>query len=554
MRLPRRALDAYNAAVKQCGDGAERASLRALSVWLEANPDAEISEVREFCKTLLHTVGASYGQSAGDAAYALRSLVADRLDIELPDVDYAYEPDPEYVDKTARYQVEKLKAGDPDGFGKAISDAARYFAERGANDTMTNLGEHDAKKLGKRVLFARVPTGATTCPYCLMLASRGFVYSSELKALNANHRNCDCRIVEGFPGMTVEGYDPDAYYDMWKHPEKYAQQTGGEELPRIELRTIEGGQYPDEFTNTRGKRQSFEAFTEAVNSIEGADPKMREIFSRMEEIADSPNLPENFDVKYAAGRGSVNTWTDRRTGEIQKVTVSVPKMTKENIRGTVSTTCHEFGHFIDLMRGESGDRWLSSRFADFLTTDYLSLPPSERRAAAATRSEQVKPKDRILEVMRGAEVKYQAAVESVRQWHKAEYERITDEYDSIEDKTLEDRKQNLKQYKKLRREYDARMDAECRMAMDGVDKLEDIYDALNDGYLRGKEIDGVKIRYGHGDGYYRTKSKQVEEIWANYCAMSLTRPDLIELLREDQPMLIQSMDAMRDEVLRGLDG
>lgn len=222
MRLSRRALDAYNAAVKQCGDGAERASLRALSVWLEANPDAEISEVREFCKTLLHTVGTSYGQSAGDAAYALRSLVADGLDIELPDVDYAYEPDPEYVDKTARYQVEKLKAGDPDGFGKAISDAARYFAERGANDTMTNLGEHDAKKLGKRVLFARVPTGATTCPYCLMLASRGFVYSSELKALNANHRNCDCRIVEGFPGMTVEGYDPDAYYDMWKHPEKYA--------------------------------------------------------------------------------------------------------------------------------------------------------------------------------------------------------------------------------------------------------------------------------------------------------------------------------------------
>ena len=225
MRLPRRALDAYNAAVKQCGDGAERASLRALSVWLEAHPDAEISEVREFCKTLLHTVGTSYGQSAGDAAYALRSLVADGLDIELPDVDYAYEPDPEYVDKTARYQMEKLKAGDPDGFGKAISDAARYFAERGANDTMTNLGEHDAKKLGKRVSFARVPTGPTTCPYCLMLASRGFVYSSELKALNANHRNCDCRIVEGFPGMTVEGYDPDLYYDMWKHPEKYENEN-----------------------------------------------------------------------------------------------------------------------------------------------------------------------------------------------------------------------------------------------------------------------------------------------------------------------------------------
>lgn len=268
MRLPRRALDAYNAAIKQCGDGAERASLRALSVWLEANPDAEISEVREFCKTLLHTVGTSYGQDAGDAAYALRSLVADGLDIELPDVDYAYEPDPEYVDKTARYQVEKLKAGDSDGFGKAISDAARYFAERGANDTMTNLGEHDAKKLGKRVLFARVPTGATTCPYCLMLASRGFVYSSELKALNANHRNCDCRIVEGFPGMTVEGYDPDLYYDMWKHPEKYENAKD---------ESVE----PDDKPSDKSERES------RFNDYLAAREKRSEIYNRLRQEKDS---------------------------------------------------------------------------------------------------------------------------------------------------------------------------------------------------------------------------------------------------------------------------
>ena len=79
------------------------------------------------------------------------------------------------------------------------------------------------QRLDNRVRFARVPTGATTCPYCLMLASRGFVYHSELKALNANHRYCDCRIVEGFDGMQVEGYDPDLYYDMWKNPEKYGE-------------------------------------------------------------------------------------------------------------------------------------------------------------------------------------------------------------------------------------------------------------------------------------------------------------------------------------------
>lgn len=68
--------------------------------------------------------------------------------------------------------------------------------------------------LSKR--YARVPTGAETCPFCLMLASRGFEYLSA-KSAGADkrghyHANCDCRIVPGFDGMEVEGYDPDALY------------------------------------------------------------------------------------------------------------------------------------------------------------------------------------------------------------------------------------------------------------------------------------------------------------------------------------------------------
>ena len=220
MRLSRWALDAYNAAVKKQGGNAEAAARKALDAWFAENPGASIADTRDFCIMLLQEVGTTYGEGAGDAAYALRALVADAAGVDLPDIDYLYAPDAEFVDRTARYQVEKLKSGDMDGFATAIGDAARYFAERGANDTMANLGKADARKLGNRVSFARVPTEATTCPYCLMLASRGFVYRSQLAALNANHRYCDCRIVEGFDGMEVEGYDPDEYYAMWKHPEK----------------------------------------------------------------------------------------------------------------------------------------------------------------------------------------------------------------------------------------------------------------------------------------------------------------------------------------------
>ena len=88
--------------------------------------------------------------------------------------------------------------------------------------------------------FARVPMGGEACGFCIMLASRGFVYHTEETAgeFDHFHSSCRCKVVPGFPTMeryvrngvrvsrgldpSVEGYDPDLYYDMWKHPEKYA--------------------------------------------------------------------------------------------------------------------------------------------------------------------------------------------------------------------------------------------------------------------------------------------------------------------------------------------
>lgn len=223
MRLSRKALDAYNAAIKEQGGNAEKAAQRALDAWMDGNPSASIAQTRNFCIRMMDEICTLYGNAAGDAAYALRAVIMDAAEIEPPDVEYEYRLDPEYVDRAVRYQVEKLKTGDVDGFKERIADASRYFAERGGNETMAALGKADAKKLGSKVRFARVPTGTTTCPYCCMLASRGFVYGSELTVLNANHRHCDCRIVEGFEGMEIEGYDPDHYYDVWKHPEKYEE-------------------------------------------------------------------------------------------------------------------------------------------------------------------------------------------------------------------------------------------------------------------------------------------------------------------------------------------
>ena len=67
--------------------------------------------------------------------------------------------------------------------------------------------------------WARVATGAETCGWCLMLCSRGPVYTSEARGggLNAWHDGCDCKVVPVFDLEDWQGRDRYlAAEEMWK--------------------------------------------------------------------------------------------------------------------------------------------------------------------------------------------------------------------------------------------------------------------------------------------------------------------------------------------------
>ena len=100
--------------------------------------------------------------------------------------------------------------------------------------------------------WARVPTGAETCMFCIMLASRGFAYHSEETASHA-HANCDCRIVPSWESgkVAIEGYDPDAYYDQWK--ESGFKATGGGSSIEVRRRS-EANVMPDEEAHKLAQR------------------------------------------------------------------------------------------------------------------------------------------------------------------------------------------------------------------------------------------------------------------------------------------------------------
>lgn len=122
----------------------------------------------------------------------------------------------EVITKAARYQAGKLVEGDTGAFVDACTDLLEHSMKRALNDTVSKNVARD-KKRGIR--YARVPMGGETCAFCLMLASRGFVYSSASTAGEGvhYHKSCRCKAVPGVQGVTkVAGYSPDRLYKLYK--------------------------------------------------------------------------------------------------------------------------------------------------------------------------------------------------------------------------------------------------------------------------------------------------------------------------------------------------
>lgn len=120
----------------------------------------------------------------------------------------------EAVVASTRFLAGQLWTPAPDAIlGPLLTSVDKYVKQPGRDTIAAN-----AKREGVR--WARVPTGAKTCAFCLMLASRDAVFVSKRTAGgdgNKYHGDCDCQPVrigrdEDYP----EGYLPDDYYEMYE--------------------------------------------------------------------------------------------------------------------------------------------------------------------------------------------------------------------------------------------------------------------------------------------------------------------------------------------------
>ena len=122
--------------------------------------------------------------------------------------------DPAATEGAVRALVQSVVDGvSTERFARELGDRVDYEVKRAAGECV----ERNARRDPLKPRWARVPSGAETCPFCVMLASRGFAYRSEESAEGRfhGHPGCDCRIVPGFEGDDVEGYDLNVLYDRY---------------------------------------------------------------------------------------------------------------------------------------------------------------------------------------------------------------------------------------------------------------------------------------------------------------------------------------------------
>jgi len=221
MQIPRSYIENYSNALNVVSERSRAALVDALS---QIDYTADVADIRNAVIAIMQPAcGASSTMAARLAADFYDGLRA-RFGIDdgfTADVDSQREP--EATEGAVRAFAQDLVDEKPiEQFIGKCADRIDYETRRAANECIAYNAKNDPRK----PRWARIPTGAETCQFCIMLASRGFVYHSEETASHA-HSSCDCRVVPSWDkSPTAQGYDPDKYYDMWKHPEKYENAQG----------------------------------------------------------------------------------------------------------------------------------------------------------------------------------------------------------------------------------------------------------------------------------------------------------------------------------------
>ena len=144
------------------------------------------------------------------------TLAADRFEelVGLP-ATMVRPVDAERANARMRWAIGPLFGIEGDAIARMLQLTDELVKQPGRSTTIRSATEN-------RIRFARVPTGAETCNWCLMLGGRGAVYRSARNAgqMSSFHPDCDCRVEpvrsdDDLNRLRDTGYDPDALFAQY---------------------------------------------------------------------------------------------------------------------------------------------------------------------------------------------------------------------------------------------------------------------------------------------------------------------------------------------------
>lgn len=185
-----------------------------LTFWATLDPSNAIA-TRAALEVFMPVLINQYGDLAATVAVNFFDDVREAANLKRAYRAVLSEPVPtEAIQANVRYNLSPL-------FGKSDPEQAllnlNLVTDKQVKASGRNTIELNVERDPAQARFARVPTGAKTCKFCLMLASRGAIYLSQKTAHDGYHGDCDCQAVPVWDESDLpEGYDPDALYDQFR--------------------------------------------------------------------------------------------------------------------------------------------------------------------------------------------------------------------------------------------------------------------------------------------------------------------------------------------------
>lgn len=208
--VPRRYIDNYTRSLEQLSAAGQQALAQRIAL-------VDFSDMTAAANELVEIMEAYCGTTAETAA-ELAAAFYNGMSVYQTGMVYDAIPVSAHVQEGTEVAVRGIFQQAVDGNIPSMTTQLLmrldYETKRAAGQTVLDNCAADPR----RPKYARVPGGSETCDFCIMLASRGFVYRSAASAgeLNHYHAHCQCRIVPGFGDASVEGYDPSEFYKLYK--------------------------------------------------------------------------------------------------------------------------------------------------------------------------------------------------------------------------------------------------------------------------------------------------------------------------------------------------